>query len=190
MENLEDGRPMEYLEDGRPIDPVLIKNALISIEKEGVHGHHLLSLMEIFGASELECQVALNIAYTKWRNMVKKKGMVNDPGIALLVVLYLKHPEEWKIKYTKDPTLETLIDHLGKTMVPMFVGRSRHSIYRWQPTELPKDHIKVLLEYLQLCVANGKQSSLDEYSEIVNSEAARRGVNIYHDSSWSPKDED
>ena len=180
---------MIYLNDGRPIDEKAIDAALKSIDKEGVHGHHLLLLMEIFSATELECQVALNIAFVKWRNMKNRSGMINDAGVALLIVIYLKHPNRWPIKYIGDPDLEKLEEHLTKPMVPMLVGRSKHSMYRWQPTEKPKDHIKVLLSYLLSCIESDDQDLLEEYREIVNKEAERRGINILRDSSWSHKDD-
>lgn len=179
---------MKHLKDGRPINEDVRKTTLESISEIGVTAENLLDLMEVFTASDSECQVALNITDTKWQNILKTGDMIKDVGICILVTLYLKNPDRWPVRYTKDADLNKLSEELGKTIVPMIVGRSTHSIYRWKPPyELPKDHVKILLAFIEESINNNDEKQLHQYMEIVENEAKRRGINFRRDTSWVKK---
>jgi hypothetical protein len=194
-----------YLKDDRPIDQTLTEATQKSIDASGVQGAHLKALLTIFNANQDECQVALGISSAIWSKHTKNDGVIGDVALALLVRHFLRHPEEWPVKYRGTPDLGVIIDSFKSLAVPanegivgIIVGRAQHTVYRWR-RKLDSEsaaplHINTLLLWLEKIAKMAppnlakRQTKSDvflvEYLDDVKAEAKLRDIDYTTASSW------
>lgn len=179
-------RQSEFIKKTRPINNELRLSILSEIKAVGVNGSHIRALPTVFSARENECQVALNISDVTWNRHGKESGMIQDAALSILIHWYYLHPEAWPVQYTPDEDIEDLSRKLDLPIsLPMMIGRSKLSFYRWA-IHPPKDHIKKILNILgQLSEKNEEKELLRDFLKIAKHEAKLRNIDIEKDNSWS-----